>query len=362
MAYTTINKSTDYFDTKLHNGNATAKTLAYDFEVDMFWTKMRNDAYPHNVYDSVRGADQQLRTNVSNSSRVAGNTVSFGNSSGVSLGTDSGNYGTNKTQTDGGSQATYVGWGWKAGGTGSSNTDGTITSTVSVNTTAGFSIVKYVGNTVAGATVGHGLGAVPSVIMIKQTTGSTNWTVYHKGLGSHAKYLYLDASNGETTDSGNFDNVPTSSTFLLGSNSGVNAASGSTYIAYCFAEKTGFSKFGKLISNGNDSGSFCYTGFAPKWVMLKPNVTDGWSNWYIFDTTRDHPQLNDMPLYANLTTQEGYYGGSPASNYAQIDLLSNGFKIRRDGNWGGGSSGRELIYMAFGQSIVGSNNVPATAR
>jgi len=358
MAYTTINKSSNYISTKLYTGTGSSQSITgVGFQPDMNWHKTRTTSgYNHCFVDAVRGPTKFLRPNLSNSEDTyTGSFVSF-DSDGFSVGADGSNGETNK------SGDSFVSWNWKANGTGSSNTDGTITSTVSVNTTAGFSIVKYVGNTVAGATVGHGLGAVPSVIMIKQTTGSTNWTVYHKGLGSHAKYLYLDASNGETTDSGNFDNVPTSSTFLLGSNSGVNAASGSTYIAYCFAEKTGFSKFGKLISNGNDSGSFCYTGFAPKWVMLKPNVTDGWSNWYIFDTTRDHPQLNDMPLYANLSTQEGYYGGSPASNYAQIDLLSNGFKIRRDGNWGGGSSGRELIYMAFGQSIVGSNNVPATAR
>ena len=170
-----------------------------------------------------------------------------------------------------------------------------------------------------------------------------------------------DTSASQTSSAAWNNTTPSSTVFTLGDYTSTNTNNGN-YIAYCFAEKKGFSKFGKLTSNGSDNGSFCYTGFAPKWVMLKPNVTDGWSNWYIFDTTRDHPQLNDMPLYANLTTQEGYYGGSPASNYAQIDLLSNGFKIRRDGNWGGGSSGRELIYMAFGQSIVGSNNVPATAR
>ena len=266
--------------------------------------------------------------------------------------TDSGNYGTNKTQTDGGSQATYVGWGWKAGGTGSSNTDGTITSTVSVNTTAGFSIVKYVGNTVAGATVGHGLGAVPSVIMIKQTTGSTNWTVYHKGLGSHAKYLYLDASNAETTDSGNFDNVPTSSAFLLGSNSGVNAASGSTYIAYCFAEKAGYSKFGSYTGNGSTDGPFCYTGFRPDFLIVKR--IDTANDWNMQDTKRS---LNgeDKILQANNNDNEKVDQGY------SIDKLSNGFKCRASGTETNADGGT-YIYMAFGQSIVGSNNVPATAR
>nr|BAR37482.1 hypothetical protein [uncultured Mediterranean phage uvMED] len=199
--------------------------------------------------------------------------------------------------------------------------------------------------------------------MVKGTDANSTpdqWMVYHEALGN-TKRIKLNSTDGSATGSGYWNNTtPTSSLFTVGSSSEGNSANG-VYIAYCFAEKTGYSKFGKLISNGSDDGTFTYTGFAPKFVMLKPNVSDAWSHWYMFDTARD-TNLNDKPLYANLATQEAYYGGSPATNYAQIDILSNGFKIRRDSNWGGGSSGRELIYMAFGQSLVGSNNVPCTAR
>jgi len=348
MAYTTINKSSNYISTKLYTGTGSSQSITgVGFQPDMNWHKTRTTSgYNHCFVDAVRGPTKFLRPNLSNSEDTyTGSFVSF-DSDGFSVGADGSNGETNK------SGDSFVSWNWKANGTGSSNTDGTITSTVSVNTTAGFSIVKYVGNTVAGATVGHGLGAVPSVIMIKQTTGSTNWTVYHKGLGSHAKYLYLDASNGETTDSGNFDNVPTSSTFLLGSNSGVNAASGSTYIAYCFAEKAGYSKFGSYTGNGSTDGPFCYTGFRPDFLIVKR--IDTANDWNMQDTKRS---LNgeDKILQANNNDNEKVDQGY------SIDKLSNGFKCRASGTETNADGGT-YIYMAFGQSIVGSNNVPATAR
>ena len=348
MAYTTINKSGDYFNTKLYTGTGSSQSITgVGFQPDMNWHKTRTTSgYNHCFVDAVRGPTKFLRPNLSNSEDTyTGSFVSF-DSDGFSVGADGSNGETNK------SGDSFVLWNWKANGTGSSNTDGTITSTVSVNTTAGFSIVKYVGNTVAGATVGHGLGAVPSVIMIKQTTGSTNWTVYHKGLGSHAKYLYLDASNAETIDSGNFDNVPTSSAFLLGSNSGVNAASGSTYIAYCFAEKAGYSKFGSYTGNGSTDGPFCYTGFRPDFLIVKR--IDTANDWNMQDTKRS---LNgeDKILQANNNDNEKVDQGY------SIDKLSNGFKCRASGTETNADGGT-YIYMAFGQSIVGSNNVPATAR
>ena len=348
MAYTTINKSGNYISTKLYNGTGSSQSITgVGFQPDMNWHKTRTTSgYNHCIVDAVRGPTKFLRPNLSNDEDTyTGSFVSF-DSDGFSVGADGSNGETNK------SGDSFVSWNWKANGTGSSNTDGTISSTVSANTTAGFSIVKYVGNTVAGATVGHGLGAVPSVIMIKQTTGSTNWTVYHKGLGSHAKYLYLDASNAETTDSGNFDNVPTSSVFLLGSNSGVNAASGSTYIAYCFAEKTGYSKFGSYTGNGSTDGPFNYTGFRPDFLIVKR--IDTANDWNMQDTKRS---LNgeDKILQANNNDNEKVNGGY------LIDKLSNGFKCRASGTETNANGGT-YIYMAFGQSIVGSNNIPATAR
>ena len=261
MAYTTINKSTDYFNTKLYTGNNVTQAITgVGFQPDFTWIKSRTSTHNNQTFDVIKGVQKSVVVNESSAEITMTNGLTAFNSDGFTLGSDD--------QVNNSSQ-NYASWNWKANGSGSANTDGSINSTVSVNTTAGFSIVKYLGNSTAGATVGHGLGVVPEVIIIKQTTGSTNWTVYHKGLGSHTKYLYLDATNAVATDSGNFDNVPTSSTFLVGSNSGVNASSGSTYIAYCFAPKTGYSKFGSYVGNGNADGTFVYTGFKPAFVIAK---------------------------------------------------------------------------------------------
>jgi len=349
MAYTTINKSTDYFDTKLHNGNATAKTLAYDFEVDMFWTKMRNDAYPHNVFDVVRGNNQRLRTNQTNADGVAGNTVSFGNSSGISLGTDSGNYGTNKTQTDGGSQATYVGWGWKAGGTGSANTDGSINSTVSANTTSGFSIVSYTG-TGSQATVGHGLGATPKWIVVKRLQNAEDWAVYHASNGA-GTYQSLNTTEAKQTNSNRFNVAPTSSVFTVNTHESVNFAE--NYIAYCFAEKTGYSKFGSYTGNGSGNGPFVYMGFKPAMIIYK-RASDGTNNWSIFDNKRDPHNAIEKQLNPNISDAEG--------TSSRGDFVSHGFKIRTSSG-SVNNSGSTYIYMAFAEApLVGSNGVTAKAR
>ena len=357
MAYTTINKSTDYFNNKLFTGNGgTQAVTGVGFQPDWVWLKSRSVADSPILFDAVRGVTKRIMSNSTGGETTEAQEVQSFDSDGFTVG-NSDNANRNN--------ATMVGWNWKANGAGSANTAGSLNSTVSVNQTAGFSIVKYTaGGSSAVSTIGHGLNAVPKVIMVKGTDSNSvpdQWMVYHEALGN-TKRIKLNSTDGSATGSGYWNNTtPTSSLFTVGGSSEGNSANG-VYIAYCFAEKTGYSKFGKMISNGNDNGTFAYTGFAPKFVMLKPNVSDGWSNWYMFDTTRDHPQLNDMPLYANLATQEGYYGGSPATNYAQIDILSNGFKIRRGSGWGAGGNGTELIYMAFGQSIVGSNNIPATAR
>jgi len=349
MAYTTINKSTDYFDTKLHDGTGVAKTLAYDFEVDMYWTKMRNDVYPHMIFDAVRGNNNRIRPNQTNGEGVAGNTVSFGNSSGISLGTDSGSYGVNKAQNDSSQTAQYVGWGWKANGAGSSNTDGSITSTVSANTTSGFSIVSYTGTNATG-TVGHGLGVAPKIVLYKNRTDSTYWYFTTSLIDGSHDLLLLPATDAQQPFSAS---LPTSSVLNLIANNDTNG-SGDGIIAYCFAEKTGYSKFGSYTGNGNADGTFVYTGFKPAFVIVKCSSTS--ADWQLADNKRTTSGGNviDKDLRPNNSDSE--------TTNTFVDFYSNGFKLRNNfGNWNG--SGQEYVYMCFAEApLVGSNNIAATAR
>ena len=246
---------------------------------------------------------------------------------------------------------TYVAWNWKAGGgQGSSNTDGSINTTyTSVNTTAGFSISKYTG-TGATATIGHGLGVAPKMIIIKQTNTTRNWVVGHDGIG-WTKYLYLDSTNAQGT--GNFfnDTAPTNSVFSVVNDGGVNG-SGGTYIAYCFAEKTGYSKFGSYTGNGNADGTFVYTGFKPAFIIFKRTNTA--NDWFMVDNKINPFNVTDKMLRPNLSNAE--------QSFNNIDFLSNGFKPRGASD-GFNASGSTYIYMAFAESpFVNSKGVPNNAR
>jgi len=243
-------------------------------------------------------------------------------------------------------------WNWKAGtGQGSSNTDGSINTTyTSVNTTAGFSISTYTG-TGSNATVGHGLGSVPKMIIVKRTSATDVWRVYHGSIGA-TKHLVLNTTAGDASGSNVWnDTAPTSSVFSISTDSAVNA-SGATYVAYCFAEKTGYSKFGSYVGNGNADGTFVYTGFKPAFVIVKCTSTTG-NNWVMIDNKRLGYNVDNNRIYADLSNAE--------DTTDVVDLVSNGFKHRFTGGTSNGS-GISYIYMAFGQSLVGSNNVPCTAR
>ena len=354
MAYTTINKQSAHFKTKLYTGTGSSNAqTGVGFQPDFTWIKSRDSSsYNNMLFDAVRGATKYVKSDATSAENTLAQSLKSFDTDGFTVGTEAD---VNNNNTS------YVAWNWKAGNSsGSSNSDGSITSTVSVNTTAKFSVVKYTG-TGSNATVGHGLGVVPKVIIFKVLGSSTDWVVYHNSIGNTGA-LRLNNTNTTQTNSVFFqDTTPTSSVFYMGTGTDLNTSS-QEVIAYCFSDVTGFSKFGKFTSKGDDDGVFVNTGFAPELVMLKPLVTDSWSNWYVFDNVRRDYNLNDKPLYWNLATRESYYGGSPSSNYAQIDILSNGFKIRRDGNWGPGGSNQASVYMAFGQTLVGSNNVPVTAR
>ncbi len=342
MAYSTINKSTDYFNTKLYTGNGSARSITgVGFQPDWCWFKNRSTTNGHSIFDAVRGATKNIISNSNGAESTSSNGLTAFASDGFSVGTDGDVNGNGNN---------IVSWNWKANGQGSSNTDGSINTTyTSVNTTAGFSISKYVG-TGSNATVGHGLGVAPKVVITKNLDTADNWTVYHESLGN-TKGAFLNLTNTPGTSSAYWNNTtPTSSVFSVGTEVPMNK-SGDDIIAYCFAEKTGYSKFGSYVGNGNADGTFVYTGFKPAFLMVKR--TDTADTWIMYDNKRIGYNPNNYFLQANSNAAE--------SSSDRFDLLSNGFKPRYD--WTPiNASGGTYIYMAFGQSIVGSNNIPATAR
>ena len=351
MAYTTINKSTDYFNTKLYTGTGSENVISgVGHQPDWTWIKNRGTTDWHRLLDAVRGATKEIYSNATDGESTLAQSLKSFNTDGFTLGTLA------EVNT---SSENYASWNWKAGGgQGSSNTDGSINTTyTSVSTISGVSISKYTG-TGSNATVGHGLGVAPKMILIKRLSANDNWIVYHNSLGG-TKNLYLDANTAEATRSDTFNNTaPTSSVFSLGSATGTNG-SGSTYIAYCFAEKTGYSKFGKYTGNGNADGTFVYTGFKPSWLMIKQ--TNSTENWHIFDIKRN-PYYPTSSSYGGMATRlMANLNSADDLSQGGFEFLSNGLKMTT--SWAGGNgSGDTFIYMCFGQSLVGSNNVPCTAR
>ena len=351
MAYTTINKSSLFQNTKLYAGNATnnATVTGVGFQSDFTWLKARSGSQstqPNWVFDSIRGATKPLVTNSSAAEETEAGSLKSWQSNGFTLGTN------NEVN---GSSTQYASWNWKAGTSVSGNTTGSGTYksySGSVNTTSGFSIIKYAGNGASGHTIPHRLSAIPKMIIVKRLNGSEDWGVYHKSLGA-SKYINLNTTNPVVSDTSRWNGVePTSSVFSIKTHASVNA-NNSTYVAYCFAEKQGYSKVGSYTGNGNASGAFVYTGFKPAWTIIKR--TDSADNWVIDDVKRSPANTMKNTLYANLNNAEY------TSNAYGIDFLSNGFKIRNtDGNYN--SSGGNYIYYAVGQSIVGTNNVPNNAR
>ena len=350
-----INKPTDYFTTFLWTGDgaSTRSITGVGLQADMMWSKIRNVGHQHNLVDTVRGVNQRLLSpNATGAEDTTGTQGYFNSldSDGFSLTYGgAGGYNTNRNGD------TYVGWFWKANGAGSSNTDGSITSTVSADTTSGFSVVSYSGGGSFGDTVGHGLGAVPAMIIVKTTNATSSWYTWQKAMGA-TDNQFMDFSNGALQTSGGtiFDvSAMSSTTFTLGTNSDVNG-SGSPKIAYCFAEKKGFSKFGSYVgNNGGTDGVFVYTGFKPALVIQKLSSNAG-GNWLIRDNKRNTFNTVNSQLEANT-------GDAEETNHA-IDFLSNGFKTRANG-LNQQDSGYTYIYMAFAENpLVASNYVPTTAR
>jgi hypothetical protein len=326
---TASTQANKYFDATLYTGDNTARSIVNSGSMpsDLVWSKARNTSSGNYFFDVVRGVGKLLNSANTNAEGTLPNSVTAFNSNGFGLGTD-----PDGVVNQAGN--TYVAWQWRANGTGVSNTAGSITSTVSANTSAGFSVVTYTGTGTAG-TVGHGLGVTPSMIIVKRRNGTGTWFVNHIALTA-TQNLYL-----ETTDSVQSDNVFASrgsTTFGVTNSVGINTNTG-TYVAYCFAEVAGYSKFGSYTGNGSADGTFVYTGFRPRYVMVKR--TDTTSNWRIYDTSRDPINVAGNTLYANLSNAE--------ASGTDIDFLSSGIKIRTtDGNWN--ASGGTYIYMAFAET------------
>ena len=340
-AYTTIDDPSAYFKVQLYTGNGTAigsngKVVTFDdtdtdMQPDLVWIKDREDTYSHVLTNSVSGATKYLNSNGTAVETTNTETLTAFGSDGFTVGNFAG---VNINTT------TYVAWCWKE------------------SAAAGFDIVTYTGNGTDDTDISHNLSAVPKMIIIKNLSAADAWQVYHhkNTAAPETDYLVLDttAATADAADRWS-DEAPTSSVFTLGDGDEVNTNT-ENYIAYCFSEKQGFSKFGSYTGNGNADGTFVYTGFRPAMIIFKQSSASG-EKWYMFDSKRNPFNLTNELLMANVSDAE-----SVNTTGAPIDILSNGFKIRGT-DAAGNASGSTYIYMAFAEApFVNSNGVPCNAR
>jgi len=348
MAYSSITKPTDYFNTVTYSGNGSNNhtITGVGFNADFVWIKARDGSDDHRLFNQVAGINKYLETN--NTNTEVTDAILTTNSDGYVL--------TNAGEVNSGTN-TFVGWNWLAGGgTTTTPSGGTITTTASVNTTAGFSVFTYTGNGSA-AHLAHGLGVAPTVVIIKGRSNTDHWFVKHPSIAAN-EYIYLNGT-GATTSGVNAWSAtnPDATKIYVGTDAGVNG-SGVTYVCYAFAEKKGYSKFSSYKGNGNANGTFVYTGFKPAWIMIKRSSHSG-TSWEIRDNKRQpFPDGNAKRLFADDASAE-------SSNNEAIEKLSNGFKIRSTGG-GHNTSGNTYIYMAFAENPFVANDsgtaVPVVAR
>ena len=315
----------------LYSGNSGTQSITNTvngvaMEPGLVWGKSRNIAENHALFDIVRGVNKTLYANLTNAEATDPGVSAF-NSNGFTL----------NGATMNATGYTYVAWQWKAGGTAVSNTAGSITSSVSVNQTAGFSVVTWTG-TGSNATVGHGLGVAPSLIINKPRNAADNWISWHTSLGATG-YIYLNLTNASATGATVWNStLPTSSVFSVGTSSNVNT-SGQTMVSYCWAAVAGYSAFGSYTGNGSADGPFVYCGFRPRFLMIKSSSAA--NSWAMYDTSRSTYNTSTARLYANSSAAE--------TTGLQIDILSNGFKWREGGGQGN-DSGATYIYAAFAEN------------
>lgn len=335
----TIADGSEYYHNQTYTGTGvsglaiTNDASAGDFKPDILWLSPRSNGDNKVFFDSVRGTTQRLKSNTTDAEDTDGTAQLTFETDGFDLDTTDVNFN--------GSGRTYVAWQWKTtGGTSSSNTDGNITSTVSANTTAGFSVLTYSGNGSDNQTIGHGLGIAPKMIWSRRRDTSGGWTSYHDAVGIN-QVFYLNSTSIPTSNTEQYRAVPTSSVYTVGVGGDINS-SGGTYVSYVFAEVDGFSKISSYSGNGSTDGPMVYTGFKPSWLVIK-RVSGGTGNWDIFDNKRDPINVVDAVLDADNNTAETTY------STIKLDFLSNGFKIRGT-QTNINNSGDTYIYMAFAES------------
>jgi len=327
-----VAKGSSAFDALLYTGNGASRSITgLSFNPDLVWIKSRSGAYTHGLNDAVRGAGKFLYSDQTSAEGNYPTDFASFDSNGFSLGTGSGLV-TNENNS------TYVAWCWDAGTSTVTDNTGSIQSTRRTNASAGFSIVTYTGNATAGATVGHGLGVAPALIINKQRSGTNNWWTYHASLGA-TKYLVLDGTNAVGTANTVWnDTAPTSTVFSIGV-TGVTNTNSATYVTYCFAPVVGYSSMGAYAGNGSSDGPMVFTNHRPRWVLIK--AYDATATWVIFDAARNTYNVMNAGLYPNSSGAEETIWG--------IDFLSNGFKLRTT-NGGVNQSGLNYIYCSFAES------------
>ena len=345
MPTPTIPAGNLYMNATLLTGTAATQVITngvagQSFQPDMVWLKSRTNVNNHTLYDSIRGVNKVLYPNLTNLEATGSEQLTAFNSNGFTLGASE-----NANDQFG---ETSVGWQWKAGGAAVANTAGSIASQVSVNANSGFSIVTYTATAADPITVGHGLGVVPSMFMVKsRSAAGTDWFVYHSSLGATKNLRLNDYAAAATATNVWNDTAPTSN--VITTSNAINT-NGVTYVAYCWTPIAGYSAFGSYTGNGVVDGPFVYLGFRPRWIMIKNTTFAGTttSNWFIRDTTRDTYNVANKHLWADLAVTES--NASYASSvYENLDILSNGFKLRND-NGGTNRSGDTFIYMAFAEN------------
>jgi len=335
-----ITKPSDHFNVVTYTATpgSGATVSGVGFQPDLLWTKNRNNVESHYLQDSVRGFSPS--TGVTKM-LVSNSTAAEANVTGITCTTTSDGFTVADSVPASGefwfTDRTYVAWAWKAGGAAVTNTSGTISSQVSANPTAGFSVVTYTGNGTSGATVGHGLGVAPSMYIVKVRSTTESWITYHTSIGA-TNYLALNLTQASSAATAAWNNTaPTSTVFSLG-NAGSTNGSGATFVAYCFAAVPGYSAFGSYTGNGSTDGPFVYLGFRPRFVLFRSTSV---RNWVIRDTARDTFNTSTKDQYPDSAAVDG--AGDA------IDLLSNGFKLRATGATFNGS-GETYIYAAFAEA------------